>query len=247
MKKRILILLLLVVNYGFSQSVNDYKSVIIPLKFDFTKTENQYRLATLSKFNLSKAGFEAYYTNEAIGEEFNNRCSLLYFDVIKEKSFLTTKLHIVFKDCNEKIIFQSETGISKEKDFQLAYTEALNKAFVSMFALKYKYKGIGTINTQQEVKTGAVPVAIPYKSNNDTIIIDKSNSNLFYAQPITNGFQLVDSSPKVVMKVFKTSNANCYIAVKGNTQGVLIAKDNQWFFEYYQNDSLISEKIEVKF
>ena len=247
MKKRILILLLLIVNYGFSQSVNDFKSVVVPLKFDFTKVENQYRLATLSKFNLNKAGFEAYYTNETIGSEFNNRCSLLYFDVVKEKSFLTTKLHIVFKDCNEKIIFQSVTGISKEKDFQLAYTEALSKAFVSVFALNHKYNGIGVAKTQQAIVMNAVPVTIPSKSSTETNSIDKNNTNLFYAQPITNGFQLVDSSPKVVMKVFKTSNVNCYIAVKGNTQGVLVAKDNQWFFEYYLNDSLISEKIDVKF
>jgi hypothetical protein len=251
MKKRILFLLLFVVSYGFSQSINNYKSVIIPLKFDFTKSENQYRLATLSKFNLTKAGFDAYYTNEAIGSEFNNRCSLLYFDVVKEKSFLTTKLHVVFKDCNEKIIFQSATGISKEKDFQLAYTEALNKAFVSVFALNHKYNGTGVANTQQVITTVAVPVtvpvAIPSKGSIDTNNIDKNKPNLFYAQPISNGFQLVDSSPKVVMKVFKTSNVNCYIAVRGSIQGVLIAKDNQWFFEYYQNDILVSEKIEVKF
>jgi hypothetical protein len=247
MKKRILFLLLFVVSYGFSQSINNYKSVIIPLKFDFTKSENQYRLATLSKFNLNKAGFDTYYNNETIGSEFNNRCSLLYFDIIKEKSFLTTKLHVVFKDCNDKIIFQSETGTSKEKDFQLAYTEALNKAFVSVFALKYKYNGIEASSKQQTITPTAVPISIPEKSNDDIITVDKSNSNLFYAQPITYGFQLVDSSPKVVMKVFKTSNLNCYIAVKGNIQGVLIAKDNQWFFEYYQNDSLISEKINVKF
>jgi hypothetical protein len=247
MKKGILFLLLFIASYGFSQSVNNYKSVIIPLKFDFTKTENQYRLATLSKFNLNKAGFEAYYTNETIGEEFNNRCNLLYFDVVKEKSFLTTKLHVVFKDCNDKIIFQSETGISKEKDFQLAYTEALNKAFVSVFALKYKYNGIDTSSKQQVITTVAVPVVAPTKSSNETNSIDRNNPNLFYAQPITNGFQLVDNSPKVVMKVFKTSNVNCYIAIKGSSQGVLIAKDNQWFFEYYQNDTLISEKIDVKF
>ncbi|SHN07434.1 hypothetical protein [Flavobacterium xinjiangense] len=247
MKKATLISLLLIGSYSFSQSVNDYRSVIIPLKFDFTKTENQYRLATLSKFNLNKAGFDAYYTNQTIGSEFNNRCSLLYYDVVKEKSFLTTKLHVVFKDCNEKIIFQSVTGISKEKDFQLAYTEALNNAFVSVFALHHKYNESGIRNTQQVITTAAVPVAITTKSSTVSDSLDINNPNLVYAQPIANGFQLVDSSPKVVMKVFKTSNTNCYIAIKGNAQGVLIAKDNRWFFEYYQNDILISEKIEVKF
>ena len=247
MKKGILMLLLLVVGCGYSQSINDYKSVIIPLKFDFIKSENQYRLSTLSKFNLGKAGFDPHYTNETIGSELNNRCSLLYFDVIKEKSFLTTKLHVVFKDCNEKIIFQSVTGISKEKDFQLAYTEALNKAFVSVFALNHKYNGIGVANTQLEITVTTFPVATLSQSSNDTNDVDKNNAKLVYAQHTPTGFQLIDSTPKVVMQVFKTSNVNCYIAVRGNMQGVLIANGNNWFFESYQNDVLISEKINVKF
>jgi hypothetical protein len=37
------------------------------------------------------------------------------------------------------------------------------------------------------------------------------------------------------------------MAKKGEVQGVLVAKNNQWFFEFYQGDQLISEKIEVKF
>jgi hypothetical protein len=53
-------------------------------------------------------------------------------------------LYIVFKDCYGKIIFQSETGISKEKDYEL-YKEALSKAFVSIYALNYKYKKINKL------------------------------------------------------------------------------------------------------
>ncbi|MFV8355294.1 hypothetical protein ACNQGB_03805 [Flavobacterium sp. XS1P32] len=49
------------------------------------------------------------------------------------------------------------------------------------------------------------------------------------------------------MKLLKTSQANSFIAIKDSVQGSLILKDNQWFFEYYQNDTLISEKIAVKF
>jgi len=36
-------------------------------------------------------------------------------------------------------------------------------------------------------------------------------------------------------------------ANKNNIQGVLISKDNQWFFEYIINSKLVSEKVEVKF
>jgi hypothetical protein len=38
-----------------------------------------------------------------------------------------------------------------------------------------------------------------------------------------------------------------YIAEKGLITGILMKKENTWYFEYYQNDQLISEKVAVKF
>jgi hypothetical protein len=55
------------------------------------------------------------------------------------------------------------------------------------------------------------------------------SQGVLYAQPIVNGFQLVNSTPKVVMKVFKTSSPTCLIAMRESIQGVLISKDNQCF------------------
>jgi hypothetical protein len=52
----------------------------------------------------------------------------------------------------------------------------------------------------------------------------------------STGYQLIDSTPKVVMKLLKTSQANSFIAIKIQCKA-LILKDNQWFFEYYQNDT----------
>jgi hypothetical protein len=256
MKTRFLLLLLFIVSYSFSQSVNDYKAVIIPLKYDFLKTENQYRLSTLTKSNLKKAGFEAFYNNESIPSEYNDRCSLLYIDVVKESTFLMTKLYAALKDCNGKIIFQSEVGKSKEKDYEVAYSEALNNAFVCIYALKYKYNGKSSVNAPADAKAivnaapipvVAAPVAASVNNVGNTVIIENTDSVLLYAQPTATGFQLVDSTPKVVFKVFKTSSPVCYIAAKGSVQGVLISKDNQWYFEYYQNDKLVSEKVAVKF
>jgi hypothetical protein len=251
MKIRIFLLLFFITSYGFSQSVNDYKAVIIPLKFEFLKTDNQYRLATISKFELGKAGFQGYYENEAFANENIERCSLLNFDVINQKSFLTTKLYIVFKDCYGKIIFQSETGVSKEKDYELSYKEALSKAFISVYALNYKYTGENKVSSVTSAKGEALTkdvVAPVLKANSDELVsVVNTNAKLLYAQPTVTGFQLVDSTPSVVMIVYKTSIKECYIAVKGNRQGVLIAKGDQWFFEYYENDKLTSEKIEVKF
>ena len=247
MKKSFVFLLILVVSYSYSQSVNDYKAVIIPVKYDFLKTENQYRLTTMSKFNLNKAGFEAFYSNEAIPSDYNDRCSLLYMDVVKENAFLMTKLFVTLKDCYGKIIFQSAVGKSKEKQYETAYGEALNYAFESVNELQYKYNGTTKTTMEPEVtKPLTAPVVLAQKVVSASVS-DEKEMDLLYAQPTATGFQLIDSSPKVVMKVFKTSSAESFIAFKGDIKGVLIAKNNQWFFEYYENNKLYSEKIAVKF
>ncbi|MFV8442987.1 hypothetical protein [Flavobacterium sp. LB2P44] len=253
MKKLFITLLVFVINYSYAQSVNEYKALIVPLKYDFLKGENQYRLNTLTKFNLNKAGFNSFYNNEIIPTEFNDRCSLLYVDVVKEKSFLTTKLYITFKDCNGKMIFQSGTGMSKEKEYQAAYTEALNKAFQSVNDLQYTYTGTAVTKIQpkalQEASTTVTAslAEIEKTLRTGTNVINKTDVNVLYAQPTTTGYQLIDSTPKVIMKVFNTSNKECYIAYKGNIQGVLVSKNSQWYFEYFQNDKLWSESVTIKF
>ncbi|MBW4360269.1 hypothetical protein [Flavobacterium taihuense] len=251
-----LLLLLFISSYGFSQSVNDYVAVIVPVKYDFVKQENQYRLNTLTKFNLHKAGFQAFYTNEAIPKEYSDRCSLLNVDVLKENGFLITKLYVILKDCNGKVIFKSEVGKSKEKDYEVAYAEALNAAFTSVYALHYKYNGKAVVANQNasvvspaivSVVSMAVPVPTAAVAVNVPSSSAEPDGSVLFAQPIKNGFQLVDSTPKVVMKAYKTTNPAIYLASKGDIQGTLVLKDNQWYFEYYEKDTLMSEKIKVKF
>jgi hypothetical protein len=98
-----------------------------------------------------------------------------------------------------------------------------------------------------EIPNVVVPAAAGNKEVNDLKSSENNSDSMLYAQPTSYGYQLVDSEPKVVLKAYKTSNPASYMATKGSVQGVLVSKDNQWFFEYYQNDKLISEKINVKF
>jgi hypothetical protein len=247
---------ILVTACSFSQSVNDYRGVIIPLKYDFMKTDNQYRMATLSKFYLKKAGFDAFYTNEDRSIMYNDRCSMLYVDVVKENAFLATKLHIDLNDCNGKTIFKSESSFTKEKDTELAYAETIEKAFESIIALQYTFANKVSNNVATEKKIAVTQTGIEGATasakltkveNNAYANLVSKPSNVLYAQPILNGFQLVNSVPIVVMKVLMTSIPTCLIATKETTQGVLISKGEQWFFEYYQNNKLISEEINLKF
>jgi len=252
MKIKFLLLTLFISVLGFSQSVNDYKGVIVPLKFDFLKGENQYRLSTMTKSNLIKAGFQAFYINEEVPADFSDRCQLLYVDLRKDSGFMVTKLFVEFKDCYGKVVYTSEVGKSKEKEYEVAYHESLNLAFVSINALHYKYSG-KTVPTSNKIAVApalaVTPAAAAVVTSTQTVapVADVSDPNLLYAQPTENGYQLIDKTPKVVMKLLKTSRPDSFIAIKDGVQGSLNAKDNQWFFEYYQNDKLISEKVSVKF
>ncbi|PBI84220.1 hypothetical protein BSF41_43190 [Flavobacterium sp. ACN2] len=249
MRIKILLTAILCSVVGFAQSINDYKAVIIPLKYEFMKTDNQYRLATLSKQNLTKGGFEAFYSNEQLPEGYTDRCHVLYMDVVRDNAFLVTKLIIQFKDCFGQVVFTSEAGKSREKEYEVAYKEALDNAFKSVYALHYKYSGnpVANSKTSAPVKAAVATtvVATPVATASSP---DLKDPNLLYAQPTESGYQLIDKTPKVVMKLLKTSQPNVYIAIKDNVQGSLILKeDGQWYFESYQNDKLVSEKIVVKF
>jgi hypothetical protein len=270
MKNIILILFLCSLGHVFSQTVNDYSAVIIPLRYNFQSADNQYRLQTLTKINLEKAGFKAFYANEEIPTAMNNRCSFLYVDVKKENAFLVTKLYLSFKDCYGTEIYKSNIGKSREKEYVVAYKEALDDAFVSVYDLKYTYKENKNVETITTTAVAKVPISvetnvitkietpdrvvIPSPVPEIVPIIDPSkprnqltNIGLLYAQQTTFGFQLIDSQPKVVMKLYKTSLSTSYIAKYDSIQGVLVSKGNQWFLEYYQNEVFVSEKIEVKF
>ena len=249
MKKSFLLLLMLLAGVSYGQSVNDYKAVIVPQKYEFLKSDNQYRLNTLTKFNFNNAGFIAFYATEIVPAEYSDRCGLLYADVEKENGFLITKLYVLLKDCNGKVVFKSNVGKSKEKEYQKAYIDALNEAFQSVYDLQYKYSGVAP-----KAQVLSVPLTPLTPAVNTQVVADKMQSNavindanLLYAQATPTGYQLIDSTPKVVMKLMKTSQPNSFIAIKDAIQGSLILKENQWFFEYYQNDKLVSEKVNGKF
>lgn len=236
--KKIVILFLLIGSLSFAQtSVNNYEYVIVPAKFAFQNKNDQYRLNTLTKLILEKYGFKAFLDTDVLPAELiEQNCNKLYADVTSDGSFMTTRLKIILKDCRNNVLYISEEGKSKEKDWTKSYNEALRAASKSFEKLNYKYMPVGQ------------PKEITAKQQEIVTISNQNlNTETLFAQPITNGFQLVDTTPKVVMKIFKTSNSNMFTAIKGTLQGVLVAKDSEWFFEYYENDKLISEKIAVKF
>ena len=241
MKKVLLLLVLFVSLSGFSQSINDYQYVIVPIKFDFLKENDKFHLNTTTKMLLQKYGFKSFLSNEDMPEEVTNkRCAVLYASLEKDNNLFSTKVKLVLKDCKERVVYETDFGSSREKDYAPAYNQALREAAKSFDKLQYQYNGKNdTAVTPKEPETPAQP---------ETISAGSGNPEVFYfAQPIANGFQIVNSEPRVVMRLLNTSQKNVFIGLKGDINGVVISKNGQWFFEYYENSKLVSEALKLKF
>lgn len=237
MKKIILLGALIFSGLGYAQSsdINDYKYVVIPEKFEFLKEKNEYNLNTLTKMIFEKKGFEVYYTNDELPFEAKmDKCKVLYGDLINDSGLLSTTMTLVLNDCNGKAVFTSLEGKSKEKEFRRAYYEALREASRSVEAMIYKYKS-GTV-----ADAGTSSEAKPEIAN-------QNRDNQLYARETANGYELLDKTQKVVLKMFKTSQPDSYSAQMEGVNGVVFKKDGEWIFEYYLNDKMVAQKLNIKF
>ena len=249
MKKFLLFLCMSLPLFGSAQSVNDYKYVMVPSQFKFQNSVNQYGLNFITKGLLQKYGFEVFLDTDPIPEDIlNYNCNKLYADVIENNNLTNTKLTIVLKDCKNNILFKSAEGKSRDKDWKMGYNMALRDAFRSFDNLSYNYNGSVTAIQSEVIKTTNDGTTITKEiiTPSQTQIVSTYRQTL-YAQPSENGYQLVDSTPKVVLRIFKTSSKEIFIVENGQKSGTLYRNNDAWIFEYYDNGKLISENLSIKF
>jgi len=130
-----------IMNLGFAQnSLNDYKYVIVPNKYDLFKEADKYQLNSLTKFLFEKHGFTAIMQDDNYPKDMqNNRCLALHSDLVTSSGMFKTKLQVVLKDCNDQVVYESIIGETREKDFAIAFNLALRDAFKSFEAVNYTY------------------------------------------------------------------------------------------------------------
>lgn len=265
MKKYVLLSLLFLSFSVYGQNtINNYKYVVVPEKFSFLKQNDQYGLNSLTKALLAEKGFTVYLDNNELPSEIaNNKCQALNAEVLEKSSMFTTSLTLLLKDCQGNIVFKSKEGKSREKEYRVSYNLALREAFTSLDGVPYAYNG--KVNEQQAqppvaasatitttnapLKTAIAPLqATASMVSAKAVQMEPSQSaGTLYAQVIANGYQLIDTTPKIVLTLLKTSVQDYFIANNGAANGIVLKKNNDWFFEYYQDGKLISEKLMVKF
>lgn len=73
------------------------------------------------------------------------------------------------------------------------------------------------------------------------------NGDVLYAQAIDGGYQLVNSKPEIVAKIFKTSDENSFLMDSDLFKGLLKKENNEWFIEAIENGKVVKAKVNIKF
>lgn len=251
-----LITLLFITNIFAQSNLNDYKYVIVPHKYDFLKEADKYQLNSLTKFLLEKETFIVFFDDGNLPDELaKNRCLALFSNVVDNSGMFKTKLSVELKDCNNKVIFKSQEGVSKEKEYKKGYQEALRRAFQSFKSINYSYKQKQTMQKVVEVTPIKQPIVekpiikespkkeLGVKTKELKPIVKQTTaSNILYAQAINNGFQVVDSTPKVIMILLSTPKQDVFI-VKGE-DAIVYKEDGFW---YKSKNATSAETLNIKF
>jgi len=129
---------------AFAQNLDQYKYIIVPEKFEFSKEVNEYQVNALTKFLFDKYGFEALMKAEEKPLDLQeNYCLGLTANVKDNSGLFVTKLVVQLEDCRGSIVFETKEGRSRIKDFKDAHQEALRDAFTDIKELNYEFNPAG--------------------------------------------------------------------------------------------------------
>ncbi|WET48701.1 hypothetical protein PYS58_19345 [Chryseobacterium indologenes] len=227
MKKLSILMLAICSTAIFGQKVSDYKYVLIPERFETFKGESYGLEDALAKALKNKKYVVLPASiDQWPSEAKDNSCNVMKADVLNVKSMFKNKLMLVIKDCNNKILLESN-GSSSIKEFEEGLADALKMALISVsnsnpVAMQpAKTQASSTANISNSVQassnqevtttTSVAPAAGNY--SNGKVTVQK-------IQIDANQFILAKSGSSVPFAIFKTTSKNEVFIVKladGNT------------------------------
>jgi len=203
-----------------------------------------------------KKDFEDGY-NEAISAAFKSFSKLSYSYEPKMQEKEEKPVTISFDNDVKTLDEKPENSVKQNPIIvQKASKEIQSYEDRSPIASDYKKAGQNSMNTsvqkasrEEQSYIDKAPVATDYQkgeSPEDTAV-GTSITGVLYAQELPNGYQLVDSAPKIQLKIFKSSMPNVYLAKADDKDGLVYISDGKWFFEYYSEGNMIVEELNIKF
>ncbi|QYA25377.1 hypothetical protein G3I01_07610 [Gramella sp. MT6] len=257
-----------------AQNINEYKYILIPETFEFTGEVNQYQLNSLFKFLFEQEGFNTVMKSADKPQDLAvNSCLGLKANLKNNSGLFVTKLVIELEDCQGKVVFKSKEGRSREKDFKLAYHEALKDAFTSVEELDYEYvpgetsvvNNSNEMNSAKEtvkVTLGAEVAANPV--NTDTVAEEnietttpapKTGSEMkylnagktFFLKKTSQGYNLFqEGSTEPIAILLESEGGKSFIYNSLTKQGIgYFDAENNLMVEYFDREK--NNKVTLKY
>ena len=229
--------------------LNQYKYVSVPDRFDFMKTNDQYQISSLTQFLLNKKGFNVLESIENYPSDLaSNSCLLLDMNIEKIKGFLKTKLEVQFINCKKEVVFRSAIGISKEKDFKMAYHQALRAAFDSIEGLNYNYEASATIDISAPIETSTAVLPKPSAQTPSAPVVaasvDPVDSPELPKTLIVStayGYDITDANGRVLYSIHPTMEEGIFIIDK--LPGIAYKRGKRWVREYVLEKKTVIEPL----
>ncbi|MEM9000369.1 MAG: hypothetical protein AAGB24_08895 [Bacteroidota bacterium] len=176
--------------------LNDYKYIVVPKKFGAFKNENQHQTSTLVKYLFVQKGYNVTYEGDYPEDLKEDFCSALWVDLIDNSSLFRTKTILTLRDCELNKVFSTIEGSSKQKEFKVAYNEAIRQAFTSFDRISYKY-------TPKQKTSSEAPITVSFKNDVKPVEVEPKAGSV--EQQATIEEQRFKSSEPVISQMTKNN------------------------------------------
>ncbi|OIQ28100.1 MAG: hypothetical protein BM564_10255 [Bacteroidetes bacterium MedPE-SWsnd-G2] len=180
-----------------------------------------------------------------IGETKEKRYEKAYGLAIRDAFVSFQEVNHVYKP-NPEIAGITTSNSAKTEASEEEITK-LKKELETLKAEKEKANvvvGVPAATTAVVVSEGEI-VASTTNQESETQKYSDKNEDLLFAQPIDNGFQLVDMEPKKVMVLYYTDKKDVFI-VKGK-DAIVFKKDGLWVMSENNGSELKATVLNIKF
>ncbi len=213
------------------------KNRCLALKADALKEPGMFK--TKLAIELKDCNDQVVYTS-GLGESREKEFKKSYTEAIRNAFKSIEALNYKYEPKeNDDTILTSTTEVKNE------VAEEIQKLKEEIQTLKQEKKVEVAEVTNPQIETQIIksPETKPVEQvNTIKAEVKEGLSGVLYAQKIDNGFQLVDSSPKVVYKIIKTGLNNVFLVE--NQTAIIYKEGDHWILE---NGSPTKTKLNIKF
>lgn len=219
-----------------SQTIADYKYVMVPSEFADFKENRSYGLNVMLERSLRGKKYTVLSETKTNwpSDALTDPCKVLTAEVLNDKSMFRNKVILQFKNCNNNVILEQK-GLSMIKEFETGFQDALKQALVKIPVSN----PVATTETLSESKPQEVAKA-PQETVKEMVSKVESaqkykNRNQMYQkiQIANDQFILVDGNSSVPFATFRsTAKKDVYRVKLGSGESTI---------GYYENGNLVIE------